>query len=184
MSPLIKKTAIKFGLVLTAFSITSTFAIYVFNESWFISPWLLVFNIFAIITIAIVGVNQFKKGNGGFATFRESFSVFILPIIFQIVVLFGFNLLFYNVVDAELNGRNAKRQFELFMQEPDNNKDDMKKALKLTSDEEVESFYLEQYEAAKTAKGQLIGQAIWFVFFSILGLVVAAVTKKNRPEFD
>jgi len=190
MSPLIKKIAIKFGFVLTAFSVSSTFAIYVFNESLldpillFNSRWLVVVYIFAIIAISIFGIRQYKKENGGFATFRESFSAFILPIIFQLVLLLGFNLFFYNVVDSELNNRNAKRQFELFMHESEDNKDNLKKALKLTSDEEVESFFLQQNEAAQTVKGQLIGQAIWFVFFSIMGLVVAAVTKKNRPEFD
>jgi len=184
MSPLIKKIAIKFGLVLTAFSITSTFAIYVFNESWLISKQAPVVQIFAIIAISIIGVFQYKKGNSGYATFRESFSVFILPIIFQLVLMFGFNLFFYNVIDPKFTNRMAIQQYEIYMEQSEEVKDEQKKESNCTTDVEMQSLIKRNIGVINSSMYHLNIVRFLFLLYSVLGLVVAAVTKKNRPEFD
>jgi hypothetical protein len=58
------------------------------------------------------------------------------------------------------------------------------KFMGVASTDELQANLLEKAEESKTVLGQLKGGGMGLVFFAILGLIVAAVTKKNRPEFD
>ena len=95
-----------------------------------------------------------------------------------------FNLTFYNLVDADLAARNADRQFDQMLEMPGDKLEGAMKFMGVASTEELHANLLEKAEESKTVLGQLKGGGMGLVFFAIIGLIVAAVTKKNRPEFD
>jgi hypothetical protein len=136
------------------------------------------------LVLFIVAVLQYKKGNGGYASFREAFSAFMLPFIFATVLSLIFNLTFYNFVDADLAGRNAERQFDQMLEMPEDQLKGAMQFMGVASTDELHANLLDKAEESKTVLGQLKGGGMGLVFFAILGLIVAAVTKKNRPEFD
>jgi hypothetical protein len=95
-----------------------------------------------------------------------------------------FNLTFYNFVDSELAARNGERQFDLMMDMPEDQLQATMKFMGVASTEALHENIMEQSMNAKTITGQLKTTGGGIAIFAILGLVVAAITKKNRPEFD
>jgi len=184
MSPLHKKLAIHYGVIGTLFSVLYVLGIYIIDESLFSSQWGGILVLLGTLILFIVAVLQFKKENGGYASFREAFSAFMLPFIFATVLGLVFNLTFYNFVDADLAARNAERQFVQMLEMPEDQRQVAMEYLGVASTDELHDKLLNEGEESKTVLGQLKGGGIGLVFFAIIGLIVAAVTKKNRPEFD
>jgi hypothetical protein len=108
----------------------------------------------------------------------------MLPFIFATVLSLIFNLTFYNFVDADLAGRNAERQFDQMLEMPEDQLKGAMQFMGVASTDELHANLLDKAEESKTILGQLKAGGMGMVFFAILGLIVAAVTKKNRPEFD
>ncbi|MDA8787492.1 DUF4199 domain-containing protein [Schleiferiaceae bacterium] len=184
MSPLLKKIAIQFGILSTIFSVLYVLTVYIIDESMFTSQWGGIIVLLLSLVIFVVGVLQFKKQNGGYATFREAFSAFMLPFILATLLGMVFNLTFYNLIDAELAARNGERQFDAMLEMPEENLDGVMTFMGVSSVDELHEKIMEQAEMTKSFTGQLKGGGMGIAFFAVLGLIVAAVTKKNRPEFE
>jgi hypothetical protein len=184
MSPLHKKLAIQYGIISTLLSVLYVLGIYIVDESLFTSQWGGMVVLLGTLVLFIVAVLQYKKENGGYASFREAFSAFMLPFIFATALSLVFNLTFYNFVDADLAARNADRQFDQMLEMPEEQLQGAMTFMGVATTDELQANLLEKAEESKTVLGQLKGGGMGLVFFAILGLIVAAVTKKNRPEFD
>lgn len=184
MSPLHKKLAVQYGIISTILSVIYVLGIYIVDESLFTSQWGGMIVLLGTLVLFIVAALQYKKENGGYASFREAFSAFMLPFIFATALSLVFNLTFYNFVDADLAGRNAERQFDQMMEMPEEQLQGAMKFMGVATTDELHANLMEKAEESKTVLGQLKAGGMGMVFFAILGLIVAAVTKKNRPEFD
>ncbi len=89
MSPLDKKLAIQYGIISTLLSVLYVLGIYIVDESLFTSQWGGMVVLLGTLVLFIVAVLQYKKENGGYASFREAFSAFMLPFIFATVLESG-----------------------------------------------------------------------------------------------
>ena len=98
--------------------------------------------------------------------------------------MFGFNLFFYNVIDPKFTNRMAIQQYEIYMEQSEEVKDEQKKESNCTTDVEMQSLIEKKIGEINTSMYHLNSARFLFLLYSVLGLVVAAVTKKNRPEFD
>ncbi|HAG48846.1 MAG TPA: hypothetical protein DCL07_02715 [Cryomorphaceae bacterium] len=184
MPPLLKKIAVQFGIVSTVLSILYVLGVYIVDETLFTSKWGGTLVLLVTLVIFIVGVTQYKKENGGYATFREAFSAFMLPFMMASVLGLAFNLFFYNVVDADLATRNGARQVDMMLEMPEEQLQGVKKFMGVTTNDELEEKIMKQAMATKSFTGQLKGAGMGIAFFAVIGLVVGAVMKKNRPEFE
>ncbi|MDG1253458.1 MAG: DUF4199 domain-containing protein [Schleiferiaceae bacterium] len=184
MSPLLKKITVQFGILSTLLSVLYVLTVYIIDETMFTSQWGGMAVLFATLVLFVLGVLQFKKQNGGFATFREAFSAFMLPFILATLMGLAFNLTFYNVIDGELAGRNGERQYDMMLEMPEEQLDGVMKFMGVASTDDLHDKIIEQAMLTKTFTGQLKGGGMGIAFFALIALVVAAVTKKNRPEFE
>jgi len=114
-----KRIAINYGLIVSAISIGYTLVTYIINEAWMSSQVGGVLMLLAILVVPYFGVREFKKANEGYATFREAFSAYVLPLIVSAVVGLGFNWLLHNVIDADLATRTGERIYGQFAEMPE-----------------------------------------------------------------
>lgn len=184
MSPLHKKLALQFGVLSTLVTVIYVLGIYIVDESLFSSMIGRLAVFFGTFLVLILAVLQFRKENEGYATFREAFSAFMLPFIFTSVLGLVFNLTFYNFIDAELADRNAERQYDQMLEMPEDKLQEVMKFLGVATTDELNTLLHDEADESKTVVGQLKAGGMGMVFFAVLGIIVAAVTKKNRPEFD
>ncbi len=184
MTPLMKKIAIQFGVLNTVITVLYVLGIYIVDEALYTSRIGGVLILLATLLVFVWAVIAFKKQNGGYATFREAFSAFILPFIVAALLGMAFNLTFYNLVDADLAARNGERQFDLMLDMPEDQLQATMKFMGASTTEELHATIMEQSLNAKSLTGQLKTTGGAIAIFALLGLVVAAITKKKRPEFE
>ena len=169
------QTYLPLGFILIALQL---FGFYILNERLLASAWGLLIWLVVII-IAMVGIQQFKKGNSGFATFRETFTIYFFTILGFLLGSFLIMELLY-LIDDGLVGRLNEYTFEtqVSMMKKFSGKD-----LEPKDIAQLKKVLSENMDKARDPKYLALGLASYLVMFSVIGLIVAAITKKNRPEF-
>lgn len=133
-----------------------------------------------MVVLAVVGIQQFKKSNEGFATFKDAFTIYFFTIFGFLLGSFLLMELLY-LLDVGLVERIQEYTF-----------DSQVSMMKRFSGKELEPKDIAQLKkvlAENADKGRdpkylALGLAVYTAMFSLVGLIVAAVTKKNRPEFQ
>ena len=170
------QTYLPLGLALFALQ---SFAFYILNERLFASAWGML-SWLAVLILAIVGIQQFKKSNEGFATFKEAFTIYFFTILGFLLGSFLIMELLY-LLDGGLIERIQEYTFDtqLSMMERFSGKE-----LEANEIAQFEKAFSENADKARDPKFLALGLAAYLAIFSLIGLIVAAVTKKNRPEFQ
>ncbi|MEC8458935.1 MAG: DUF4199 domain-containing protein [Bacteroidota bacterium] len=120
-------------------------------------------------------VVELKKRKGGFATFKEVFSVFMINRIINITLSVGFVVLLYFVIDTDFRDLIVEKQYEM----------QYERLLNLNiSEERIENqLAIMSNWNAKNIKVYLATWSGYIVVNAIISLIVAAAMKKNNPEF-
>lgn len=175
MNEIIKKNSTKFGLIGGGLAIAYFLVAYLIDESLWVNKASGVLLWLAYITIFVLGVVQSKKQLGGFITFKEAFSGFMLAAIIYSLLVTVFSMLLFNVVDPDLAVRLKETSLEknIELLETLGQSDD-EIALAIEKIENIDSFSI-----VNMGKSFIYG----ILGYSLLGLIVAAILKRNRPEF-
>lgn len=176
MNPIVKKYALKFGRIGAAISVLFTLVAYLFaNElfvTWYVGVLSLVVN-FVLYLMAVLGA---KKEMGGYISFKDSFSAFVVAAVINIVVTYVLNIVLFTVLDqdmaAQLQEMQIEKQVEM-METFGTPEEAMEEAI--TQLEENDLYSVES---------QLKGIMFAVLFAAVIGLLVAAVTKKAEPIVD
>jgi uncharacterized membrane protein YkvI len=168
-------TGLIYGLIAGAASIVFTLILYLGGIEWFTSP--LAYLAFAIpVVVAVLGGLKERKLLGGYITFKEALkTVFIIFIIFIILDTL-FSQLLLNVIDVpfrEALMQDAGVRMEKFLTKMGAGQDAIDKALADMQDPSNFGF-------KKVLLGVLFRCIGWF----IVALIIAAIIKKKRPEFE
>lgn len=174
MNSVVQSTATKYGLIAAAINIGWLMIAYLLDLSLLVNP-------FAGIAIWIVGLivyilsaYQVKKQLGGFVTFKNAFAAFILAYIINALISLIFTIVLFNFIDTgareevmDLTISKSVEMFENFgMSEADIDET-------ISQMETQDNFSL---------GSQLQGLLTGIVIYAIIGLIVAAIIKKNPPE--
>lgn len=175
MNEIIKKNSSKFGLIMAGLMISYTLLAYVVDQALFVNMVVGFALIIGSISIFIVSAVQTRKGLGGYITFKEAFTAFMLTYIIYASVTTVFSILLFNIIDPDLAAQLKDMTMEksVEMMEGFGMSDDLI-AESIAKQEEVDN-----YSIISQLKSFLMG----IVIYSVLGLIVSAVLKKNRPEF-
>ncbi len=182
MNESMKKIVVEYGLYAAAVTILFSTYAYVMDELLMVSFWAFL-ALISTVPVLILGVRAYKKTNGGFATFKEAFTAFVLASFIATVFSFAFGQIL-QVVDGDLGNRLADGMVE-------NMRDMMpgealENAAKFSGAEDGEAYLDDLHE--QIANPGLVGTIkqlfMSLAFYVVIGLVVAAVSKKNRPEFE
>ena len=179
-----KRIAINYGLLVSAVSVGYTLVTYIINEEWMSSQMGGILMLVAILVIPYFGVREFKKANEGYATFREAFSAYLLPLIVSAVVGLGFNWVLHNLIDTELAVRTGERIYERFAEMPEEQRKGVMAFMGAGNEAELKAKSIEMATEQASIMGILKSTGVGIIMYAVIGLIVAAVTKKNRPEFQ
>jgi hypothetical protein len=176
MNEIIKKNAIKFGGIATALSVLYTYLVYAFNEDLFVEwQYTMIVQLVGLGLFVAAVVNS-KKEMAGFISFREAFSSFMVAGILSIIIGTLFSLLLFHVIDTDL-GPRIQDKIIVKMEE---------RFEKMNMSDEQLQAMVDRMESQDTfaVSTQLKSILYGIIFYAFIGAIVAAILKKNRPEWE
>ena len=152
MNPIVKQNGMKFGGIIAIISIVYYLLAYVMDESLFVTPYQWLLRI-GYLVLLIIGVTQARKAMGGYISFRDAFSTYMIGALINILATFVIISLLYYVVDPELPER-----IDQFIEKSE-----------------------EQAAERRGFTSQLMVVAFFIVGNAFLALIIAAFFKKDPP---
>lgn len=168
-------TAIRYGLVLAAIGIISQLAIYTINVELMANMTSGIVMLLISIAIIIYFALQLRKARGGFATFGEMFGDIFTMLAISALIGTVFNYILFNFIDPEL--ANTIKNLTI------KNSEAMFAKLGMSA-EQVDAALaeIEKQDMSMTIGKSVQQLAISGIMYAIIGAILAAILKKNKPE--
>ena len=167
----VKSNASRYGLIAAALTVAYTLIAYLTDLSLMVNPWTGIVLWVVGLIIYIMSVSQTKKAFGGFISFRDAFSSFILAYIIASLLATTFNILMFNVIDTKAAENLQEMTIETtvgMMERFGAPEQSIEETI-----EQMESS--NQFSVLNMVKGFFWG----IMIYAIIGLIVAAIMKKN-----
>lgn len=176
MNDVIKKNGVNFGIIVGVISILISTILYIINLELMVSIWIGIIIFLINLGVGIFAVAKSKKSLDGYITFKEAFTTFFIVMAVGSLINVIFMFVLFNLVDPEakatLSEVALKKTVEM-MQNMGAKSEDVRATAQQMK--EVDNFSI-----ASIAKSYVGG----LVLYTIIGLIVAAAMKKNKPEFE
>jgi len=174
MNSVVQSTATKYGLIAAAINVGWLLIAYLIDLSLFVNPFAGIAIWVVGLVIYILSAAQVKKQFGGYITFKNAFAAFIIAYIINALISLAVSLVLFNFVDPgareEIMDMTIAKSVEMF-----------------------ENFGMSQSDIDETISqmegqdnfslgSQLQGLLTGILVYAIIGLIVAAIIKKNPPQ--
>lgn|SRR5690606_6684585 len=169
-----KSIAINYGLYLGSLLAILTALAYAINLDLLTNMWYGIFIFIAIIVFGIISVAKTKQLQNGFATFKESFTSYFITVLIGLLVSTIVSYLLFNFIDTEAANILKEKTIESTIQ--------MLESFNTPADKIAETVEQIESQNQYSILNILKGLAGYLVFFSIIGLIVAAAMKKTNPN--
>lgn len=176
MNPIVKKNAIFFGGIAASISVLYTLIAYLFNSELFVNTWMGLTLMLVNVVLLTLGAIYSKRQMDGYISFKDSFSAFMVAALIGLAASTAMNIIIFGIVDTQAAGEIKELTIEktISMMEDWNLPEaEIEKAI--TKIEENDQFGV---------GSQLQGFMFALALYAVLGLIVAAVTKKQPLIFD
>lgn len=158
------------GLLICVFSVV----LYIAGaEAFFDYGWV---NYLILIIVPTVGAILTRKANDGYLPFSKAlktvFGIMVVALLMQVI----FNYVLLNFVDESFSqavSQLALDKSEAMMKRFNMPQDDIDKAM----DEAMKNN-------TNSLKNLLLGFAIWCIPSFLISMIIAAIVKRNKPEFE
>ena len=175
MNNLVKTTASRYGLIIAGIGISYTLLAYLIDLELLVNPYMGIGLWIVNFILLIVAVSTVKKSFGGFISFKDAFSTFLLTYAASALITALFSILLFSLIDPTA----AERLHELIIESTVNMMEKFG-APEEQIETQVESLENnQQFSMVNQVRGFFMG----IVIFAVIGLIVAAIMKKNKPEF-
>ena len=172
MSEEIKQYILENGLKLGGIYVALDIIKYLYGAEFFINNYVSFATLLLSTIFPIYYLLQYKKSKNGFIDFRSAFTICTGILIASGFILLVFNILLFNIIDPgfssellDLSINTAVVQLEAFGM----------------SDEQISStIEMMESEANFSPMNMLTGFVFTIVGYTLFGLLVAAITKKNN----
>jgi hypothetical protein len=174
MEQSIKSSSINYGLYLGGALALMTVIAYAVNIDLLVNMWYGIFILLAIVAFGVVSVAKSKGILGGFISFKNSFVSYFLTVLIGLLISTVVSYILFNFIDPEAAVTLKEKTIETQVQ--------MLEGFNVPNEQIAEA--VEEMEAMDNYSiGNILkGLAGYLVMFSIIGLIVAAVMKKNNPD--
>jgi len=169
-----KTLATHYGLYLGSLLAILTVLAYAIDLNLLTNMWYGIFILIAIIVFGIISVAKTKQAQNGYATFKESFTSYFITILIGLLVSTIVSYLLFNFIDTEAAGVLKEKTVESTIQ--------MMERFNTPSDKIAEAVQQIESQNQYSILNILKGLAGYLVFFSIIGLIVAAAMKRTDPN--
>ena len=174
MEKSLKSNAINFGLYLGLTLASINIIAYLVDIKLFNSFWVGGAIIISIVLFGIISINSSKKLLGGFISFKNAFTSYFITVALGLFISTLVYFLIFSVLDTESAQILAEIQVENQVKMMENFG-----APQASIDEAI--IKLEENDPFSIGN-QFLGYTIFLVMMSVIGLIVAAVTKRNDPN--
>ena len=171
-----KSSAINLGLYLGIGLSLYTILCYAFKIELLVNLWLILLIIpILIITFGVISAIKAKSNQNGFITFKDAFTAYFIPIAIGLIISTIIGVILFNFVDPESTIILKEKIIDTAVQMMRN----------LGAPEDAVAQALEELEAEEDMFS--IGNQIWslakqLLGFSIVGLIVALIIKRNQES--
>ena len=169
-----RKNSINYGLYLGLFLILATTIIYAIDLSLFTTMWVGCINLVIITAFGILATVKSKKLGGGFLTFRAAFTSFFITVLIGLLISIVYTMLLFNYIDPEAKAIMTENVIKVTVEM-------MRKLGAKAADINKIVSDMQKTDSFGTF-AQLQGLAFNLVIYSIIGLICAAVIKRERPQ--
>ncbi len=167
---------LKNGLVLGAIQVVMLFVSYLMGVDFMIQNWWGVLQILVSLGFVIYISIEFRKLQGGYATFKESFSVIFGMYAAAGFILTFFNIILYNFIDMEL----AQMVKEVLIEKTYEMMEGLGASDSMVDDVILELEKQDTFSVGTLAKGYFYNLPLYIIG----SLVIAAFIKRNKPELE
>jgi uncharacterized membrane protein YccC len=101
INEIIKKNAIKFGVISALFSVFATTIMYVIDLNLFVNMWIGFGLLGIFLVIAMVLLYNTKKDLGGNLSFKDGFTAYFISALIGITISTLFSMLLFNIIDTD-----------------------------------------------------------------------------------
>ena len=176
MEKSLKSIAIDYGLYLGVVLALFTVIAYAVNIELLTQAWYGIAILIVIIVFGIISVAKAKQRFEGYASFKESFKSYFITVLVGLIISTLVSFVLFNFIDTDAAEVLKQATIEKTIQMLENFSTPTDKIAEAV--EQIESQ--KQYSIANIVKG-LAG---YLVFFSVIGLIVAAAMKKTNPDSE
>jgi len=170
----LRKNAFNYGLVLGLTLIVINALMYAVDLAFFTKPWLGIVILTLVTGFGVFSAIKNKNLLGGFITFKESFTSFVITVALGYFIATLFSILLFNVIDTEakkiITDNIIKYSVDM-MQNFGTKAGDVNQMIKKMK--ETDSFGM---------FGQLKSYAFSIVIYSIIGLLASLIIKRERTQ--
>ncbi len=173
MNEHVKSQAFRFGTIAGGLAIAYTLLSYLTDLVLFSNFWAGILFWVVTLVILIIAVSRAKALMGGYISFKNAFSTFVVTYVITSLISTAFSIILFNLIDPAAGERVQELLIETsvgYMEQFG------------TPEGQIEA-QVEQMEAENPfGIIGLVKSFFWGIFwYAIIGLIVAAFMKKNKP---
>ncbi len=176
MNELVKSNGIKYGGIFAIIAIVYSYAAYIINEDLFTNWWISILLMLSGLVMFVVAVVKTKKDMGGFISFKDAFSAFMVASILYLAAATLANMVLFQIVDTDLGPRLQEKMIEMTYERFE--------SFGMSEEQINEAVIKMEEQDSFSLKGQITGLFSGILFFAVIGLVVALILKKKKPEWE
>ncbi len=168
-------TGVTYGLIAGLSLIVLTVLLYLGGVEYFLGPFAYTSYIIVIV-LAVLAALKKKKLNGGYLPFAEAlkitFSVFAIAFLAQVL----FNYILMNFIDTGFRDALTQATYDKM--------ESMMRRFGATDEQIDKQLDAAMKDNPHSIKNAMLGYAIWCIVFFLVSLIISAIVKKNKPEFE
>lgn len=170
-----KNFGLTYGLISGAASVLFTLVLYLGGVKLFVNPIAFLGWAIPIVFAVLAGLAQ-KKANGGYLDFKQALKVTFTVFVVGSLISTVFSYVLFNIIDVpfrEALAQETAMVTEKMMKGFGASQNDIDKAVE-------QSLNGNNYTPGK----MLLGFAMLCIPWFIVSLIISAIIKKNKPEFE
>ena len=176
MNPSIRQQFLKYGTIIGIFQIIFTVSLYMIDVKLMANWWVSIVATVIYLGLGVMSVTTTRKMFEGYISFREAFSVYMLTVLFAGLIATVFSLLLYTVIDPNL----PEVLTELVIEKTVGIMERIG-----APDEQIDEAIKKIEESNPFSVGNVALSYLYTIIFNaVIGLIIAAATKKNKPIFE
>lgn len=174
MEKSLRSSAVQYGLYIGLILSAVTIVAYAVDLELLTKWWLGIVLFLVIIVIGIVSTAKAKSLLNGFISFKQAFTAWFTTIVVGILISTVVNIVLFNVIDPEAAEIIKQNTIEATVSMMENFG---------TPQEAIDQAVIEIENTNQFAVGNLLKSLAWqFLFYAVIGLIVALIMKKKDPD--
>lgn len=174
MEKSLRSSAVQYGLYIGLILSAVTIVAYAVDLELLTKWWLGIVLFLVIIVIGIVSTAKARSLLNGFISFKQAFTAWFTTIVVGILISTVVNILLFNVIDPEAAEIIKQNTIEATVSMMENFG---------TPQEAIDQAVIEIENTNQFAVGNLLKSLAWqFLFYAVIGLIVALIMKKKDPD--